>query len=307
MVPAYLSLSPGDLNKRAMAAYDILKCCTLCPKQCRVDRLAGERGFCRTGALPFVSSYGAHLGEEAPLVGVHGSGTIFFGNCNLNCVYCQNYSISHLSEGTEISLDALAVMMIALQEMGCHNVNLVSPSHQTAAFVMALPEAVKRGLSIPVVYNCGGYESMQALNLIDGIVDIYMPDLKYSDPAMSLRYSNAEAYPQVAQSAIKEMHRQVGNLVVDENGIATRGLLIRHLVLPNNIAGSRQTLEFIAREISTDTYINIMDQYHPCFKAIEHHLLNRRLTGSEYYAVLEYAKSLGLTRLDKEDLRGRWL
>ncbi|KJU85218.1 pyruvate formate-lyase 1 activating enzyme [Candidatus Magnetobacterium bavaricum] len=207
----------------------------------------------------------------------------------------------------ELFIRQRPVLMIALQEMACHNVNLVSPSHQTAAFVMALPEAVKSGLSIPIVYNCGGYESMQTLNLIDGIVDIYMPDLKYSDPAMSLRYSNAEAYPQIAQSAIKEMHRQVGNIVVDEKGIATRGLLIRHLVLPNNIAGSVKTLEFIAREISTDTYINIMDQYHPCFKAIEHPLLNRGLTGSEYYAVLEHAKSLGLTRLDKEDLRGHWL
>ncbi len=290
-----------------MDARDVLKSCTLCPRRCGVDRLAGELGQCRTGVLPFVSSYGAHFGEEAPLVGLHGSGTVFFGNCNLNCVYCQNYSISQLSEGTEVSVDALVAMMLALQGMGCHNINLVSPTHQVAAIVMALPQAVKGGLSIPIVYNCGGYEAIDTLAFLDGIVDIYMPDLKYSDHVMGLKYSNVDLYPQVAQAAIRQMHRQVGDLVTDDNGVALRGLIIRHLVLPNDIAGSHDSLRFIAQEISTNTYTNIMDQYHPCFKAIEHKQLNRRITANEYNAVVQYARSLGLTRLDKEELRGRWL
>ena len=216
VISAYLKLPPKVLAEKIRAAEAILTRCTLCPRACKVDRTAGKFGVCRTGDRPFVSSWGAHFGEEQPLVGTHGSGTIFFGNCNLGCIFCQNYTISHLGEGSEMSLERLAEVMLELQALGCHNINLVTPTHQMPMILHALWIASGQGLALPIVYNCGGYESLDAIRLLDGIVDIYMPDFKYADPAMSLKYSKARDYPSVARAVIKEMHRQVGDLVIDE-------------------------------------------------------------------------------------------
>lgn len=296
--PAYLQLPPNVLSDKVREAEDILKECTLCPRQCRVDRTANQKGFCRTGDKPFISSYGPHFGEEKPLVGRFGSGTIFMGNCNLGCLFCQNYSISHLGEGVEISFEKLAEIMLSLQEQGCHNINFVTPTHQMPMILKSLLIASEKGLKLPVVYNCGGYESLHAIELLEDIVDIYMPDIKYADPAMALKYSEAEDYPEFAKAAIKEMHRQVGDLVIDQQGIAMRGLLVRHLVLPEGIAGTEGVVKFIAEEISKNTYINIMDQYHPCFKALQIPPLNRRLTQQEYANAVQMAIDAGLKRID---------
>lgn len=296
--PSYLLLPPGVLPDKIREAEEILKQCTLCPRKCEVDRTSGQRGFCRTGDKPFISSWGPHFGEERPLVGKLGSGTIFFGNCNLGCIFCQNYSISHLGEGSEISFEKLADIMLSLQHEGCHNINLVTPTHQTPMILRSLRIASEKGLNIPVVYNCGGYESLHTIKLLDGIVDIYMPDFKYSDPEMALRYSKAEDYPEAAKAAIKEMHKQVGDLLIDNRGIALRGLLVRHLVLPEGIAGTAGVVNFIAEDISKNTYINIMDQYHPCFKAFDNPPLDRRITGGEYSEAIRMAVESGLTRID---------
>lgn len=296
--PAYLRLPPNILSDNVREAEEILKECTLCPRECRVDRTSGQRGFCRTGDKPFISSYGPHFGEEKPLVGRFGSGTIFMGNCNLGCLFCQNYSISHLGEGTEISFQKLAEIMLSLQQQGCHNINFVTPTHQMPMILRSLLIASEEGLNIPVVYNCGGYESLHAIEILDGIVDIYMPDFKYSDPAMAFKYSKAEDYPQSAMAAIKEMHRQVGDLVTHQRGIAMRGLLVRHLVLPEGIAGTSGVVKFLAEEISKNTYINIMDQYHPCFKAFDNPPLNRRITPQEYADAVQMAIDAGLKRID---------
>jgi putative pyruvate formate lyase activating enzyme len=297
-IPSYLLLSSGVLSDKVREAEEILKNCTLCPRSCGVDRTSGERGFCETGDKPFVSSWGPHFGEERPLVGRFGSGTIFFGSCNLGCIFCQNYSISHLREGSEISFEKLAEIMLALQRGGCHNINLVTPTHQMPMILRSLQIASERGLRLPVVYNCGGYESLHSIKLLEGIVDIYMPDFKYSDPEMASRYSDARDYPEVAMAAIKEMHRQVGDLTLDERGIALRGLLVRHLVLPEGIAGTQGVVKFIAEEISKNTYINIMDQYHPCFKAFDNPPLNRRITDIEYKEAIRMAIEAGLKRID---------
>ncbi len=296
--PSYLLLPPGVLPDKIREAEEILKQCTLCPRKCEVDRTSGQRGFCRTGDKPFISSWGPHFGEERPLVGKLGSGAIFFGNCNLGCIFCQNYSISHLGEGSEISFEKLADIMLSLQHEGCHNINLVTPTHQTPMILRSLRIASEKGLNIPVVYNCGGYESLHTIKLLDGIVDIYMPDFKYSDPEMALRYSKAEDYPEAAKAAIKEMHKQVGDLLIDNRGIALRGLLVRHLVLPEGIAGTAGVVKFIAEDISKNTYINIMDQYHPCFKAFDNPPLDRRITGREYSEAIRMAVESGLTRID---------
>lgn len=295
---AYLKLPSGALADKVRTAEAILKSCTLCPRECKVDRTAGRFGICRTGVRPFVSSWGPHFGEERPLVGMHGSGTIFFGCCSLGCIFCQNYTISHLGEGSEMSFERLAEVMIELQGMGCHNINLVTPTHQMPMILRSLSIAAGRGLAIPIVYNCGGYESLAAVKLLDGIVDIYMPDFKYADPEMSFKYSKAADYPSVAKAVIKEMHRQVGDLAMDEQGIALRGLLLRHLVLPGGIAGTREVVRFIAEEISKNTYVNIMDQYYPCYKAYEHPPLDRRITGKEFAEAIALAREAGLTRLD---------
>jgi putative pyruvate formate lyase activating enzyme len=286
------------LSEKVKKAEAILKKCTLCPRNCRVDRTAGKRGFCRTGNKPFISSWNPHFGEERPLVGMSGSGTIFFGYCNLGCIFCQNWTISHLGEGAEMSFEALADVMLDLQGIGCHNINLVTPTHQMPMILRSLAIAAGNGLRIPIVYNCGGYESLEAIQLLDGVIDIYMPDFKYADPEMAFRYSKAKDYPTVAKTVIKEMHRQVGDLVMDEKGIALRGLLVRHLVLPENVAGTAEVVRFIAEEVSKNTYVNIMDQYHPCYKANEHPPLDRRITSKEFTEAVNLALKAGLTKLD---------
>lgn len=295
---SYLKLSSQEFSKRINLAKDILRECTLCPHHCRVDRTAGEKGFCKTGNRLLISSCGPHFGEEKPLVGFYGSGTIFFGYCNLACIYCQNYTISHLGEGDEMSAENLADIMVSIQRSGCHNINLVTPTHQMPMILQSISDAKELGLTVPIVYNCGGYESPESLKILDGIIDIYMPDFKYSDPEMGLKYSKAKDYPQAAKAALKEMHRQVGDLFLNEARIAKRGLLIRHLILPNNISGTKEFIRFIAEEISKNTYVNIMDQYRPCYKAYEYPELSRRITNKEYKDALKMALEAGLTRLD---------
>ncbi len=295
---AYLKLSKATLKEKIEAAEEILKNCTLCPRNCKIDRTSGKPGFCRTGDRPFVSSYNAHFGEEAPLVGRYGSGTIFFTHCNLGCLFCQNWTISHLGEGGIISFDALGDIMMTLQNYGCHNVNLVTPTHQVPMILRALAIAIEKGLEVPIVYNCGGYESVETLKILDGIIDIYMPDFKYASPDAAMKYSKAKDYPSVAKAAIKEMHRQVGDLIIDGRGIALRGLLVRHLVLPEGLAGTEEVVKFLVEEISPNTYANIMAQYYPCYKAFEHPPLDRRITNEEYRKAVKAAIDAGLTRLD---------
>ncbi len=270
--------------------------CRLCPRKCEVNRLKGEKGFCGGGRLARISSVGPHFGEEPVLVGRHGSGTIFFAGCNLKCLFCQNYQISHLNQGDEVSGEGLAEEMLYLQYIGCHNINLVTPTHFLPQIIEALGIAYSKGLELPIVYNCGGYESLEALKLLDGLVDIYMPDLKYTDPQVGEELSQAPDYYQVAKGAIKEMFRQVGDLELDQRGIAQRGLLLRHLVLPDGLAGTEEAMRFIAQEVSVDTYVNIMDQYRPCYKATETPRLNRRITKEEYQKAMEIARGFGLHR-----------
>jgi putative pyruvate formate lyase activating enzyme len=265
---------------------------------CRVDRTAGETGFCRTGKLAVVASCGPHYGEERPLVGTGGSGTIFFTHCNLSCVFCQNYDISHGGEGTPVTAEDLAGVMLGLQRSGCHNINFVTPSHVIQPILDALVIAVEKGLQIPVVYNCGGYELVSALKLLDGVVDIYMPDFKFWDSKTALELCCAPDYPERARRALREMHRQVGDLLVDEDGVARRGVLVRHLVMPNGLAGTPGVMGFIAVEISSRTYVNIMDQYHPCGSAFQNRAINRRITPEEYKEATDAALKAGLTRLD---------
>jgi len=281
--------------RRVEKLYEILKSCELCPRKCRVDRTKGEKGICRSGLNPVISSVGPHFGEEPELVGRHGSGTIFFTYCNLGCIYCQNYNISHRGYGKEITVEELAKQMLFLQEIYCHNINLVTPTHFVPQIVKAIEIAKRQGLKIPIVYNCGGYENVEVIKLLEGIVDIYMPDIKYSDDEIAGKYSNASDYFERAKESIKEMHRQVGDLQV-EDGIAVRGLIIRHLVLPDNLAGSQEILRFISEEISKDTYVNIMDQYRPMFKASSYPELNRRITSLEFSKVVDLARRFGLYR-----------
>jgi putative pyruvate formate lyase activating enzyme len=287
------------LRERAREAYLILRDCTLCPRKCHVDRLENQRGFCRVGARAIVSSVGPHFGEEAPLVGLHGSGTIFFAGCNLGCLYCQNYDISHLVAGEEVREADLVHHMLVLQGLGCHNINLVTPTHVVPQILGALAEARREGVDLPVVYNCGGYESVETLKLLSGAVDIYMPDFKYGDNAAGKRYSCVDDYFDRACEALMEMHRQVGDLVIDEDGVAQRGLLIRHLVLPGGLAGTEQVMAFIAREMSTNSYVNIMAQYRPEFRAAEFPEMDRGITNEEYRQAVEIAKRYGITRLDR--------
>lgn len=303
--PAYLKLKNDEIERKIEKAFEILKTCTLCPRECKVDRISGQKGFCKVLSKPFVSSWGPHFGEETPLVGRHGSGTIFFGFCNLSCVYCQNWTISHDGEGEEITCEELAGVMIYLQNLGCHNINLVTPTHQVPQILKALYIAREEGLKIPVVYNCGGYESLDTLKILDGIVDIYMPDIKYADNGVAEKYSKAREYSTFAKLALKEMHRQVGDLLLSE-GIALKGLLVRHLVLPNNLAGSDEILRFISEEISKETYINIMDQYRPCFQAYKYEELNRRITKEEYEEAVNKALRYGLKRIDSILYRKSW-
>lgn len=298
--PSYVSLhKAGELERRVGQCYELLKHCSVCPWECGANRLAGETGFCKLADLAQVSSYGPHHGEEQPLSGWNGSGTIFFTRCNLHCQYCQNHDISQTNNGTEVSAQEMANMMLKLQNMGCHNINFVSPTHVVPQILSALLIAVQTGLRLPLVYNSGGYDSVKTLRLLDGVFDIYMPDMKYADEQIAQRYSKVPNYPRINQAAVREMYRQVGDLVIDEGGIAQRGLLVRHLVLPNNLADSKQIFEFLAQEVSTNTYLNIMAQYHPAYCAHYYPELNRRITIIEYQNAIHIAQSAGLTRLDK--------
>lgn len=289
----------GKLAERVEAAKALLQNCQICPNHCAVNRLAGEVGKCHTAQLALVSSYGPHFGEEAPLVGKYGSGAIFFTNCNLKCIFCQNYSVSQLGNGVKVSKEELARIMLALQNRGCHNINLVSPTHVMTQILEALEVAVSLGLKLPLVYNSGGYDSIETLKLLDGIVDIYMPDMKYSDEKIAEELSGIENYPMVNRDAVQEMHRQVGNLQINENGIAVRGLLIRHLVLPHRLAGTQEIMRFIAEEVCQNSYVNVMAQYHPYYKAFQLPQLARPLFQEEFFEAIELAHRVGLSRLDK--------
>lgn len=277
-------------------AYGLLRSCHVCPRKCGVNRLIGEMGICGMGFHPVVSSDNLHHGEEPPISGSRGSGTIFLTGCNLGCVFCQNYPISHLLHGRKITIPQLASMMLRLQKARAHNINFVTPTHFAPQIMGALLIAYKHGLEIPIVYNCGGYESLEMLRLWDGIIDIYMPDMKYSDPKMSEKYAYAPDYPEINREAIREMFRQVGNLQLDDSGIATSGLLIRHLVLPENIAGSEKILRFISEDISRNTYISFMSQYFPAHKALDMAPLDRPLTRSEYEQAKSFLEFFGLQR-----------
>lgn len=297
MEPSYLKLAlSGELLERANKLLATLESCKLCPRGCGVDRTAGEEGFCKAGMTPLVSGMHPHFGEEAPLVGSHGSGTIFLTGCNLGCIFCQNYEISHLGIGKTITIEKLAENMLRLQKIGCHNINFVTPTHFVPQLVQAIAKAAEDGLNIPIVYNCGGYERVEILRLLDDIIDIYMPDIKYGRSKDAKKFSNAKNYPEVCFKAIKEMHKQVGILKLDKTGVAYRGLLVRHLILPNDIAGSNRVYKFLAEQISKKTYINIMDQYHPQFNAWKFHELSRGLDSEEYEKAVELAEKYGLTR-----------
>lgn len=296
--PAYLSLlAGGELERRARTARERLADCRLCPRECRVNRLAGEKGVCRTGGFAVVASHGPHFGEEDVLVGSGGSGTIFFSHCNLGCVFCQNWEISHLGEGREVAPEELASMMISLQEKGCHNINLVTPSHVAAQVLEALVLASAKGLTLPIVYNSSGYDAVETLRLLDGVVDIYMPDFKFWSQESARRLCKAPDYPAKARAAIREMHRQVGDLLTGPANIARRGLLVRHLVMPGGLEETREILAFLAREISANTFVNVMEQYHPCGQAHKYPSIDRSLTRQEYLAALDLAREAGLSRL----------
>lgn len=297
MRPAYLELhEEGDLVRLRDEFASMLEECRICPRLCGVNRLLGEEGFCRTGEKAQVASYGRHFGEEDVLVGGGGSGTVFMSNCNMACVFCQNLDISHGREGTLVSAGRLARIMLGLEKAGAHNLNFVTPSHQVPQILEALVTAVAGGFRLPLVYNSGGYDRADTLKRLEGVFDIYMPDMKYSDPEVSGELSMAPDYPEISREAVLEMHNQVGDLVV-ENGVAVRGLIVRHLVLPGNLAGTREIARFLAREVSRDTYFNIMDQYRPAYQAHTRSPLDRRISQAEYQDALDIAREEGLWRL----------
>jgi putative pyruvate formate lyase activating enzyme len=297
--PSYLRLyREGKLKDRIDRAVELMRDCSLCPRECHVDRLSGELGFCRTGEKARVASLHAHFGEESPLVGTGGSGTIFFRSCNLLCYFCQNYDISHDAGGGEVEPKDLADMMLSLQKRGCHNINFVTPSHVVPQILQGLLSAVERGLEVPLVYNTGGYDKVETLKILENVFDIYMPDFKFWEARWSEKFCKAPDYRIIATAAIKEMHRQVGNLLIDESGIAEKGLLVRHLVMPNDVSNTKEVMTFLADEISEDTYVNVMDQYHPCGKATLDTAINRRLTRKEYVEAVRLTKDAGLHRLD---------
>lgn len=304
--PAYLKLHrTGELEERAEELWAIMERCQLCPRRCGINRLEGTSGLCRApGAELVISAFQAHFGEERPLVGRGGSGTIFFSHCGLRCVFCQNWEISHLGRGSETSIDELAEMMLHLQRNGCHNINLVTPTHYSAHILKAIDVAAEKGLRLPIVYNTSGWERLEILTLLDGIVDIYLPDFKYWDSGMSTKYSaGAESYPEITGQAILEMNRQVGVATPAEGGIMQRGLMIRHLVMPYDVAGSEKIMEWIAENLPKDTYVNIMAQYTPTYKAYDYPEISRRITREEYQSVVQRAQDLGLTNLD---IQGYW-
>jgi putative pyruvate formate lyase activating enzyme len=297
--PSYLKLyREGKLQDRIARALELMRDCSLCPRECHVDRLSGKLGFCRTGEKARVASLHAHFGEESPLVGTGGSGTIFFRSCNLLCYFCQNYDISHDAGGGEVGPKDLADMMLSLQRRGCHNINFVTPSHVVPQILQGLFIAIERGLKVPLVYNTGGYDKVETLKILEDIFDIYMPDFKFWEARWSEKFCGAPDYRSIAIVAIKEMHRQVGDLLIDESGIAEKGLLVRHLVMPNNVSNTKEVMTFLADKISEDTYVNVMDQYHPCGKATLDPAINRRLTINEYVEAVRRTREAGLHRLD---------
>ena len=299
--PAYLALHQrGELLERARVAIEMLADCRLCPRDCGKDRLGGDQGVCKTGRYANIASFFGHMGEENCLRGYHGSGTIFLSQCSLKCVFCQNADISHEGEGDPTGPQQLAMMMLVLQAQGCHNINFVTPSHAVSQILEGLVIAVEAGLRLPIVYNTSAYDSQAALQLLDGVVDIYMPDFKFWDPDLAGRYLRAKDYPEKAQAAVIEMHRQVGDLMMDERGIAKRGVLVRHLVMPGYVDDSEKIMRFLAEDISRDTFVNIMPQYRPWGKvsARRYDEINRRPTSSEYREVIQRAQQAGLWRFD---------
>jgi len=300
--PAYRALlGSGELARRVEQALAGLEVCQVCPRLCGINRLEDEVGVCRTGRYARISSYFPHPGEENPLRGWRGSGTIFFVWCNLRCVFCQNFEISQSAEGRTETPERIARMMLDLQEQGCHNINFVTPEHVVPQMLEALQIAAQGGLNLPIVYNTSAYDSLESLHLLDGVVDIYMPDFKIWDPALAKRYLKAEDYPEVARAAIREMHRQVGDLLLDERGIARRGLLLRHLVMPGGAAGTPEVARWLAEDVSRDTYINLMAQYHPAGRVGRERYpeLNRRITHQEYREAYQAAQAAGLWRFDE--------
>ncbi len=298
--PAYLRLQEsGELRRRVERALELLRDCTLCPRDCHVDRLAGKFAVCKTARHAVVSSYFPHFGEEDCLRGRSGSGTIFFSWCNLRCVFCQNYEISWEGAGQGTPPEELAEMMIALQARGCHNINFVTPEHVVPQILEALPLAIERGLRLPLVYNTSAYDSLDSIGLMDGVVDIYMPDFKFWDPEMARQYSKAPNYPEAARRAIKAMHEQVGDLVLDENGLALRGVILRHLVMPGGICGTREIMEWVSRELSRNVFVNIMEQYYPAGKVSgsDYVTINRHITGTELDEAVAAARNAGLTNI----------
>jgi putative pyruvate formate lyase activating enzyme len=298
--PGYLALDrSGELGRRVAALKEIYQSCRLCPRECGVNRARGRKGVCRSGDRARVYSAHAHFGEERPLVGRSGSGTVFFSNCNLLCAFCQNWQINHRGDGTIVSKETLARMMLELQQKGCHNINLVTPTHQLPSIIEAVQHAARQGLRLPLVFNCGGYESVDSIRLLDGIVDLYLPDFKYMDGDLAAKYSHrCPDYPERAAESIKEMHRQVGNLVVDEESVALRGLILRHLVMPENIGGTDRFVTWVARELGTGTYVNIMGQYRPEHRARDYPELARRLNRADHAQAIRWAKEAGLRRID---------
>ena len=294
LTPSYLKLyEEGKFEEKIEKAYSLLEKCTVCPHNCRINRLNDEKGFCRTGKNVKVASFFPHLGEEFPIRGYSGSGTIFISYCNMRCVYCQNYEISHLGEGREYTPEEIAGIMLYLQEEGCHNINWVTPSHVVPQLLKAVYIAVKKGLKIPIVYNTSSYDNPETIKLLEGIVDIYLPDIKYLNEQYGRKYSKVKNYPNVAKEVIRLMHKQVGDLKTDERGIAYRGVLVRHLVLPNDISTTKEVLDFL-RSISPDMHVNIMAQYHPYYKAFIYPELSRRITEEEYREAVDYASRIGL-------------
>ncbi len=300
MKPRYLQDRNFEkLKANAEQAASVLTHCTLCPRSCKVNRTSGETGFCQTGQKALVASYNPHFGEESPLVGRNGSGTIFFAQCNLKCNFCQNYDISHQSVGCAVNHRQLAEIMLSLQSSGCHNINFVSPSHVVPQILSALVVAIDKGLNIPLVYNSSGYDSVATLTLLDPIIDIYMPDFKFWDSKIAASACQAKDYSQVARDALKEMHRQVGDLAMDTHDLAYQGLLVRHLVLPKGLAGTSRVMTFIATQISTNTYVNVMSQYRPCGEASQTAGLERSITTAEFKNAIAQTRQAGITRLDK--------
>jgi putative pyruvate formate lyase activating enzyme len=295
--PAYLALlESGELQQRAEEGQVRLSNCNICPWSCGIDRLAGKMGVCHSGAWARVAGWDAHHGEEACLSGTGGSGAVFFSRCNLHCVFCQNAGISQADAGDEMSAEEIAQIFLALQAKGCHNINLVTPGHVTPQILCALVIAARAGLRLPLVYNTGGYDSLETLRLLDGVIDIYLPDMKFGDPANARLLSGCKNYPEINQAAVSEMYRQVGSLAVDEKGIARRGLIVRHLVLPANLAGTRAVMRFLASQISTGTAVNLMDQYRPAYNAARIAAARRPVTAEEYRKARLEAQNAGLTR-----------